>query len=411
MQSADTRFVTFVHEEKEPSLRLQAWQNKNYRKLLINRIFELQWSIAYSIAHECSSAEIKVQLETAMRQVLRQWLRPLKKISSHAVVDNFVFTQLQTSNKYDNEDDEHERAFSETDIDRLAPHLQVIFYCEEGRSYMYRWSNEIHMFPKSSSNKALHIGDTHYSRSTLLHEVGHAFGLSDTYVESETDAYRSGIKSTGGLEKTVGKQPLSVMSGLSYVDVEPDEDSLLGDDDISGIKWLYRYFHQKDTSVETCPNDDYEFEIVDSKENISGCRPRYPLIFEVKQGHIEAARWLIRNAFDVEINAQDRWGNTALHYAAAYDYCYIIRDLLAKSNIYREATNNEERTPLHYAEEREHRRVAALLRGEKGARCKISKSLCASIGLATNTEPAALLVLLLLPLLLCVQERCSRDKA
>ena len=111
VQSADTRFVTFVHEENEPSLRLRAWQDKNYRKLLINRIFELQWHIVYNIPHECSSVKIKAQLERAIRQALRQWLRPLKEISSHTLVDTFVFTELQTFNNPDNEDNEHERIF------------------------------------------------------------------------------------------------------------------------------------------------------------------------------------------------------------------------------------------------------------------------------------------------------------
>ena len=130
----------------------------------------------------------------------------------------------------------------------------------------------MHMLTKPKSNEALHIGDTHYSRSTLLHEIGHAFGLADTYVEDDEDLHRFSIKSGGGLNYTVGKQPLSVMSGLSYVEVDPDEDSLLGNDDIDGIKWLYRYFHQRDTDVETCPSD-YEFEIIDRTKNISGCRP------------------------------------------------------------------------------------------------------------------------------------------
>ena len=133
--------------------------------------------------------------------------------------------------------------------------------------------------------------------------------------------------------------------------------------------------------------------------------PRYPLIFEIKQEHIKAARWLIRNAFDVEINAQDSWGNTALHYAAAYDLCDITRDLLAKSHLYRDAINDEGRTPLYYAEEREHHRVAALLRGEKGARCRSSKSLCSTIGEGNQSRLSVLLLLLLLPALLCVQTR------
>lgn len=409
VQSADTRFVTFVHEEKVPLTRLQAWQEKRYDKLLINKVFASTWRIIYSVPQECSSAKIKAQLEKAMRQMLRQWLYPLRTISIRPLVNTFIFTEQLAFNKPNNKNDEYERIFSDADIDQINPHLRVIFYCKDSRSYAYDWTNEIHMFTQSKEHKSLHIGDTYFSRSTLLHEIGHTFGLADTYVETDKGYHRFGITSSGGLENTIGKQPYSVMAGLRY-DGEPSEDNLLGKDDIEGIRWLYRYFHEKNTNVETCPHADYELEIIDKANNLKGCRPSYPLIFEIKQGHIKPARWLIQHAFDVEINAQDSSGNTALHYAARYGFCNITRDLLAKSYLYRGVTNNDGHTPLEYAEERGHDRIVALLQGEEGARCKVSKSLCSTIGQAGRTESLVLLLLLLLPTLLCVRERCSHHR-
>ena len=215
--SGDTRFVTFVHEEKEPSLRLRAWQDSKYRKLLIGRVFEDQWRIIYDVPQECSNVETKARLEEAMRQAIRQWLRPLKEISDRQLVDNFVFTELPThSNPEDNKFNERERIFTAVDIDKIDPHFRVVFYCNDGRSYAYFWVNEIHMFNQPKQDKALLIGDTYYSMPTLLHEIGHAFGLADTYVESDENYPRFDIKSGGGLEYTVGKQPLSVMAGLYW---------------------------------------------------------------------------------------------------------------------------------------------------------------------------------------------------
>ena len=42
---------------------------------------------------------------------------------------------------------------------------------------------------------------------TLVHELGHAFGMGDTYVFDKSSG-----KSSGGLSETIGMQPASSMS-------------------------------------------------------------------------------------------------------------------------------------------------------------------------------------------------------
>ena len=398
-ETADTRFITFVHEEKEPIKRAQAWKDDKYQRFLIAKILLPQWHIVYNIPDACNSSEAKTNIVKAIEQALRQWLKPLRTISNLDVVDAFVFTELPTYDNADNEGDEFERIFSPDDIKKIDPHLQIVFYCEKGRSYAYRWFREIHMHAAKELDQDLRINGTPYHLATLLHEIGHAFGLSDTYVEDDEGHSRFGILSSGAFEHTIGKQPYSVMAGMAYAKGDPDQDILLGKDDIEGILWLYRYFHEQDIDTNICPTNDYELEVIDAQKKISGCRPRYPLIFELKQGHLRPARWLIRNAWDIEINAQDQDGNTALHYAALWGYCSITRDLLAKSHIDKNIVNNDGYTALQYAEENKHHRVAALLRGER-IRCRPGKSLCSTIGVRGNTNPLALLLLLALPALL-----------
>ena len=403
-EAGDTRFVTFVHEEKKPDIRAQAWHDDKYSRLLINKIFEPQWRIVYNIAEQCNDQEAKTNIVKAIRQAIQQWLHPLRRVAHQELVAEFVFNELVAYNRP--EDDE--RKFSETDTEQIDPHLQIIFYCEKGRSYAYGWHSEIHM--QTVKTKHMLIENTSYHRPTLLHEIGHAFGLADTYVEEDENFRRFGITSSGALDFTVGKQPFSVMSGLAYEDRDPDQHVMLGKDDIDGIRWLYRYFHEKNTDTDTCPERDYELEIINAAKNISGCRPRYPLIFEIKQGHVKSASWIIQHALDVEINAQDQDGNTALHYAALHGHCDVVRDLLDKSHLYKDAVNNSGYTALQHAEQGGHHRIAALLRGEKGARCQASKSLCATIALA-STSNLLLLVVLMLPALLCSRLRRKHTQA
>ena len=58
----------------------------------------------------------------------------------------------------------------------------------------------------------------------------------------------------------------------------PDGLETIAVDDINGILWLYKHIHEG-LPLEDCFFPDYELE-----EEPHGCRPKYPLIFEIKQG-------------------------------------------------------------------------------------------------------------------------------
>ena len=69
--------------------------------------------------------------------------------------------------------------------------------------------------------------------SVLLHEIGHTFGLLDTYPRPIGEEFQV---SRGGLSLTIGHQPSSVMSNLNYPKPRPTR---ISQDDANGIVWLY----------------------------------------------------------------------------------------------------------------------------------------------------------------------------
>ena len=144
----------------------------------------------------------------------------------------------------------------------------------------------------------------------LLHELGHAFGLVDTYPNAFTD--------------TQG-QSASVMSmSLRKHQTTPS----LAQDDIRGMEWLYYFYHDRQKLKKNeCFFDDYE--VVKNDEGKKICRPIYPVIHEIKQayfkeqhGSIAEARGFMTSAIKISDdlkNKKDKDGRTALHYAVIHE--------------------------------------------------------------------------------------------
>ena len=264
---------------------------------LIERVHKEQWTIYYYY-HDNYPPEARN--DAAIKEVivwaLQVWLQPIRDLKTdRPVVNDFrvVF--------WDTEDGPLPQ---ERD-------LSVEISYEEGRS-----SANAAAPPDVLIREGTDVGFG--LRSALIHELGHTFGLADTYVGRwglSPEVYSS----TGGLPGTIGHQPFSAMSSYSvvpyYLHDHPHLKNYrywLTQDDVNGIVWNYKVFYE-DLPIDECLFPDYEFEA----SPIGGCRPKYPLIFEVKQGHWYAAFQILEHDKEINVNAKDGFGSTALHYAVS----------------------------------------------------------------------------------------------
>ena len=175
---------------------------------------------------------------------------------------------------------------------------------------------------------------------TLVHELGHAFGMGDTYVSHNRPPKTSG-KSRGGLTETIGIQPASNMSFRYRKHAAKDKNTqrkklrkeYLTEDDKKGIVWLYKVFYE-DLPLTDPYFSDYIFE-----EDTSGFRPKYPLLFEIKQGFQEYAIEIIKDDPNMDINVRDESGRTALDYAIIDEYLTVLYTLLSRPDLKVNAKN------------------------------------------------------------------------
>ena len=182
---------------------------------------------------------------------------------------------------------------------------------------------------------------------SIVHELGHAMGLDDTYANAK-------LVSSGGLARTMGKQPAAVMSSPGYVSLFQ-----LGEDDKNGIIWLYKGIYENHPLGDCFFADYVPDEVPDEWEGI--CRPKYPLIFEAKHGTLETVRKILRDDPTLELNARDGAGMTALHYAVQRADTEMVKALLAQANIKVNLLNKEGRTPAQLAKQLRLARLAVMI--------------------------------------------------
>ena len=135
----------------------------------------------------------------------------------------------------------------------------------------------------------------------------------------------------------------------------------LGVDDINGTIWLYKHIYEGQP-LKDCFFPDYEFE-----EFPVGCRPKFPLIFELKYGSTinNAKEWyalrIIGEDQNLDVNAQDADGMTALHYAVMLELDKVVKELLAQKNIKPFLHNQHGHSALQIARENKLDRIITLL--------------------------------------------------
>ena len=174
-----------------------------------------------------------------------------------------------------------------------------------------------------------------FIKFSLVHELGHAFGLGDTYVDASHNRV-----STGGLPGTSGKHPASVMAGINNLGNSP---FYIAEDDKNGILWLYKYLYE-----DLPPSDCFFPDYVRVKRD-GDCEPKYPLIFEVKHSLRKFVEMILRDDPTLDINARDSSGFTALHHAVQRGDSKIVKALLAQAGIKVNLLNTHTRTPAQLA--------------------------------------------------------------
>ncbi len=297
-------------------------------KSLIAKVHEPEWKIAYRYGVDCKPEDRQngEALKEAISASLRTWLEPLKELNpDRPIVDKFIY-ELQPD--YDpNTPKELEG--------RRAVDLRVAFECTQGISgALVGMLYSPDVIIRRGTTVTINM---YYS---LIHELGHAFGLADTY---ERPGF---MRSRGGLDLTSGNQPASRMAAShNYDDSKYDGSKgvTINEDDKRGIVWLYKYFYE-DLASDDCFFADYVME-----EEPRGCIAKYPLIFETKHNHPEFALRLLKDDPTIDVNAQDVGGMTALHYAVMYEKEAVVKALLAHKDIQPSLKNKQAETPLDIA--------------------------------------------------------------
>ena len=290
-------FITFDHFN--PIVR---------RKMnnLIRRVHKEQWTIGYVYMDNCPPEKRKngKAIEEAITASLNAWLQPVRDLNTgEAVVEDFRYVEKLEIVKED---------FKLYD-------LRIYFYCDFDKSYAGVLADEARP-PALLMHRGTVVDDF---AGVLLHEIGHAFGLLDTYIRPELTLEELRV-SRGGLARTIGHQPASVMNGLNVPHPWPTR---VSQDDANGIVWLYKFYHE-DLALEDCIFPDYELE-----KDPDGCRPKYPLIFEIQHGREELATGVIDQDKNTDINAKDSDGVTALQYAIIKGYQQLVDKLLSHKDI------------------------------------------------------------------------------
>ena len=298
---------------------------------LIDVIDKPQWRIGYNFTVGCPAAfrKTEAELKEMILKSAQVWLEPLRKrYPERQFTDDFLLVRMPDVEVCKSE------VFHNL-IDEVD--LRVVFECRDdfARSFFVAAAKENKAVPGVCMSEGKDGGARRHIFPILVHEVGHAFGMHDTYVTLSPNQ-----RNTGGLARTAGRQPSSVMASMVCFE-RPDQ---IAEDDKNGIIWLYKWLYE-DQPEKDCFFPDYHFVRGPS----GGCEPKYPLIFEAKHGCFAIVEMILRDDPTLDLNARDSSGFTALHHAVQRLDTKMVELLLAKPGIKVNLLNTHKRTPAQLA--------------------------------------------------------------
>ena len=290
-QSAREKFIAFV----------QAGDMVAHKYSMLHKVHSPAITIAYGFGSDCANKYSDAQVTGDIERVMRLWIQALRDWDelppNQALVDTFHFVKSPLTPV---KEDEVNGGMVQV-VNAMGSDLKVTLYCRPGRSFMYAGFNpmQIHLYDE----------EMRYSMSTLVHEMGHVFGLADTYVDATglTGGPNRFNQSVCGSKNMVGCQPLSIMNHSRWL-IEDDNNLRLGEDDIIGLRWLYRYIFIAKNDA-SCPQG-YVPEYA-----TRGCVPADLLTFARDQGDIDNVVELMIEK-NIDLDTKDKDGNTVLHLAA-----------------------------------------------------------------------------------------------
>ena len=312
MPPAAQGFIAIEHE--------RGWRSD----IMVDKVHELHWDVAYSYGDDCLPEERNnaEALTAAVTEALQIWLQPLRDYAKRPIVADFRYR---------------------LNADRRAGDLGITFYCKRGQS-----GAAVGPGARPHINMRDGVQVTPAFMSSLVHEMGHTFGLADTYLRGVD--WGNPELDKGGRDATKGTQPSSIMAGED----KHRGGGLLGRDDKNGIIWLYKATYEG-LALRDCFFPDYELE-----EEPLGCRPKYPLIFALQHGIEVVAILILKQDEGLDVNVRDADGMTALHHAVLNKYTWVVKALLARDDL-RYYKNNDGQTPLQLATQLGLDEIAALI--------------------------------------------------
>ena len=302
--------------------------------ILLDIVDKPQWRIGYSFTIDYpenfrkKEAEVKEMIIKSMQI----WLQPLReRYPERQFTNDFSLVRMPDTEGCQMEE------FSRVFGDRIGKvDLGIILSRRQHKEFSHAWvytgTPWVCMKEIPVVEKGAKIQENFFF--ILVHEVGHTFGLEDTYAKGAR-------VSTGGFSRTAGRQPSSMMSGSKWL-ARPVQ---IGEDDKNGIIWLYKYLYE-DHPPNDCFFPDYVW--VEHKF-YGGCEPKYPLIFQVKHGSFESVKLILQDDPTLTINAQDHEGMTALHHAVARLDQKMVKFLMERQGIKVNLTNKYGQTPAQLA--------------------------------------------------------------